>query len=346
MSAQSVLHDTQSRHGQSVLRKRYRYASAVGKLAFVSIGSLCSLFPLPCVQGFLSGVHFGVPQGFRLGSAAIARRPLSLHSLTCPARKGLLHAQVLGGVIGAKSTRVGTSRPAGLLQRHLSMSAGGADAEKLTVAQVEAMTVPQVKKALRVRGLSDRGKAAELRQLLVEACAAQGELGGGAGLASLETKPGSGQQSTAGVAWQAGASIPQPPELDVMDVEEMSKTHELQAALKKRGLDSEGEFLELQDRLIAAVLQEEEAYEAAIEGEFKRAKSALAGGAGGSATKKRTSTRMEGAQEESLARGRGGDEDEEGWEEGAGAWAYVEVEDVGRMDLEDVKEALDERFRV
>ena len=172
MSAQSVLHDTQSRHGQSVLRKRYRYASAVGKLAFVSIGSLCSLFPLPCVQGFLSGVHFGVPQGFRLGSAAIARRPLSLHSLTCPARKGLLHAQVLGGVIGAKSTRVGTSRPAGLLQRHLSMSAGGADAEKLTVAQVEAMTVPQVKKALRVRGLSDRGKAAELRQLLVEACAA------------------------------------------------------------------------------------------------------------------------------------------------------------------------------
>ena len=62
-----------------------------------------------------------------------------------------------------------------------------------------------------------------------------------------------------------------PPDLDVIDVEEMATVGELQAALKKRGLNEEGPFEELQLRLMEVVLKEEEAYELAMEGEFTKA---------------------------------------------------------------------------
>jgi hypothetical protein len=77
----------------------------------------------------------------------------------------------------------------------LSMSASGAGGEALlTMAEIDAMTVPEMKKALKARGLSPTGKAVELKERLLEECTAEGiAAGGGSGPALIfKNKSGGG----------------------------------------------------------------------------------------------------------------------------------------------------------
>ena len=358
------------------VRRQKVNMAAMGRLAAVSIGGLCALFPLPGSHGFHVAIRTGLchPHGRCAGSAIAPLRP---------------HAGATGGGPAPQYWGRGPGAP-GRSQwapprAVLSMSASGAGGEALlTTAEIDAMTVPQMKKALKARGLSSTGKAVELKERLLEECTAEGIAAGGRSGASeppfaFKNKSGGGAvrkpASTARPAGEGGAEytgttkVLTPPELDVMDVEEMATVTELVAALRKRGLSTEGSFDELQDRLIARVIEEEEAYDVASEAEYRRASEALqvteaaevseereGGGEGGRGGGKETSAAAVDAFEEEFKKKwaaaaepadaagvRGSAEDAGEWDGESGAWAYVEVEDVPDMAL--VKKKLKKKAR-
>ena len=149
----------------------------------------------------------------------------------------------------------------------------------LTIADIEAMTVPQIKKALKARGLSPTGKAKELVEHLIEECTEPSSMGLGDGLHEVvfKNKRGGGAPRN-GDGVERDEELVLPPDLDVIDVEEMETVGELQAELKKRGLNEEGLFEELQFRLMEVVQKVEEDYELEMEGEFTKAQQALMDG--------------------------------------------------------------------
>ena len=347
------------------VRRQKVNMAAMGRLAAVSIGGLCALFPLPGAHGFHIAIRTGLPHGTCAGSAIAPLRP---HPLSRAGTAGGGPAPQSWGLWQGAPGRSQSAPPRAML----SMSASGAGGEAmLTTAEIDAMTVPQMKKALKARGLSPTGKAVELKERLLEECTAEGiAAGGGSGPALIfKNKSGGGAvrkpASTARPAGEGGAEytgttkVLTPPELDVMDVEEMATVTELVAALRKRGLSTEGSFDELQDRLIARVIEEEEAYDVASEAEYRRASEALQvteaaevseerkggreGGKGGG--KEMSAAAVDAFEEEfkkkwaaaaapaDAAGVRSSAEDADEWDGESGAWAYVEVEDVPEMAL-------------
>jgi hypothetical protein len=221
--------------------------SAIGGLAAISIGSLSMLFPLPGAHGYLSGVHVDVLQG-RPGSTML--------SLANRAGAVQRHAVLINA--GARLAPATASRRMRLHSRQLSMPSGGDESKSmLAVAQIEAMTVPEMKKALKARGLSPTGKASELVERLINECTAQGgaadeanfkntlvfqnKRGGGAKKDAISRASGAGGMAGAGAGTGAGGATVEAPELDIMDVEDMATLPELQAALRKRGLSDKGQ---------------------------------------------------------------------------------------------------------
>ena len=303
-----------------------RRSANVGRWAVVSLGGLCALLPLPGATAFSAGLRLGASLSLRAGHAGPSTRAFSL-PLGASAGVGR------SGAPGAVPAPASASRRARLLCLGLSISAGGAGEPALTPADVNAMTVPQIKKALRARGLSDRGKAVELRELLIDSCLADGA--GDFAISAAQSR----------VESTGGAQQRQPPELDVMDVEEIATVPELRKELQKRGLSEEGEFQELQDRLMEAVVQEEELYEKDIEAAFQIAQSSLgvsdADPLDTPGTKSGIPVKPPPAASVAEAEDLNGRQIE--WGESAGAWTYVDVEDVGKMELSHVKEALDEK---
>ena len=362
IGAPEPMPDQREQRNKGVVSRRWGWS----RLTAMSMGGLCALWPLPVAHGYLAGsAHVGIPLQSRGAMVAPRLRPdCPFHtSFAGSLRASEMHWPVGALGVGAKSGRV--DRRHGLHGRRLSMSQGGTDEPLLTVAEIEAMTVPQMKKALKTRGLSPTGKAQELVERLIEACTAEGSGGaGGDGEHQVVFKNKSGGGASRKVNTVGPMS---PPELDVIDVEEMATVGELQAALRQRGMSEDGTFDELQLRLMERVIEEEEAYELAMDGEFKKAQLALAD-AGGEGEGRReppssaplsaaaASSRMvvtpaggAGGGGVSLLAGdegvaSGGGEWMGGEElEGGGVWAYVEVEDVAEMAAGDVREALAER---